>query len=60
MSDSPAPLPPPEIEPLRIILPSAIGRLGIEFTGEAVTRLVIAPDRREQRLFTPYAKSTLR
>lgn len=45
-----------EIEPLRVIVPSAIGKLGIEFFGQVVGRVVIAPDRRQQRLFTPYEK----
>lgn len=47
---------PPEIETLRVIVPSTIGKLGIAFIDEVVGRVIIAPDRRQQRLFTPYAK----
>lgn len=46
-------------EPLRILMASPVGRLGIEFRGEVVTRLVIQPDRREARLFKPLDKVVL-
>lgn len=38
-------------EALRVLMPSPIGSLGVELTGTAVTRLVIAPDEREARAF---------
>lgn len=40
-------------EPLRVLVPSPIGSLGVELTGSAVTRLVIEPGEKERRTFTP-------
>jgi len=39
----------------RILLPSPIGVLGIEFTGDAVTHLVIVPKGAERKTFKPFA-----
>ncbi len=43
------------LEPVRILLPSLIGTLGIELTEELVTRVVIVPKGRERRLYRPFA-----
>lgn len=56
MSDNLASPSSPETEILRVIVPSAIGRLGIEFTDQVVTHVIIAPNRSQYRQFTPYAK----
>jgi methylated-DNA-[protein]-cysteine S-methyltransferase len=45
-----------QAEPLRILLPSPIGPLGIELQGTAITRLAIDPKRPEKAAFTPFAK----
>ncbi len=52
---SPVAAPEQRPEPVRILLPSAIGALGIELTGELVTKVVIVPKGRERRLFKPFA-----
>lgn len=39
------------VKPVRLLMASPIGRLGIEFRGTAVTRIVILPDRKEARLY---------
>lgn len=44
----------PAVEPQRVLIPSAIGHLGIELTGHLVTRVVIVPKGRERKLFTPF------
>lgn len=41
----------PEVN--RILLPSALGALGIELHGELLTRVVIVPKGRERQQFTP-------
>jgi methylated-DNA-[protein]-cysteine S-methyltransferase len=46
-------------EPVRLLMASPVGRLGIEFRGEVVTRLVVQPDRREAKLFKPLDKVSL-
>ena len=46
----------PKEEIVRILMASPIGRLGIEFRGTAVTRLVIQPSRREAKSFLPLDK----
>lgn len=44
-----------EIEPVRIRIPSPLGTLGIELTGEILTRVVIVPKGRERNLFRSFA-----
>ena len=39
------------VEPLRVLIPSPLGALGLEFMGRLVTRLVIDPARSEKALF---------
>ncbi len=39
------------VEPLRVLIPSLLGSLGLEFMGRLVTRLVIDPARSEKALF---------
>ena len=41
------------VPPLRVLIPSALGDLGIEFQERTVTHLVIAPKRKEKASFTP-------
>ena len=43
------------VEPLRIRIPSPIGTLGIELTGEILTRIVIAPKGKERNSFRDFA-----
>jgi methylated-DNA-[protein]-cysteine S-methyltransferase len=43
-------------EPVRVLVPSALGQLGIALLGQAIARLVIAPTAKERRLYTPLAK----
>ena len=40
-------------EPVRILIPSALGALGIELTGEAVSRVDIVPRGRARKLYKP-------
>jgi O-6-methylguanine DNA methyltransferase len=40
-------------EPVRILIPSALGALGIELVGERLSRVVIVPRGRERKLFKP-------
>jgi len=40
------------VEPLRVLIPSPLGSLGLEFVGRHITRLVIAPSEAEKALFT--------
>jgi O-6-methylguanine DNA methyltransferase len=42
-------------EPVRVLVPSQIGPLGVEFYGLVIGRLVIAPSARERKLFHPLA-----
>lgn len=50
-----APLEPePEVEPTRILVPSPLGSLGIELTGELVTQVVIVPKGRARSAFRPF------
>ena len=51
-----APAAASEVEPLRILLPSPIGNLGLELRGPAFTRLVLSPTPRERRQFVPLAE----
>jgi methylated-DNA-[protein]-cysteine S-methyltransferase len=43
------------IEPIRILLPSPIGALGIELLGERIGGIVIVPKGRERRTYKPFA-----
>lgn len=43
------------VEPVRILLPSPIGALGIELTGQLITGVVIVPKGRQRRAFKPFA-----
>jgi len=40
-------------EPVRVLVPSQLGNLGVEFHHTAITRVVFAPTGREKRLFYP-------
>ena len=40
-------------EPVRTLIPSALGALGIELIGDAVSRVVIVPKGRERKLYRP-------
>jgi O-6-methylguanine DNA methyltransferase len=40
-------------EPVRVLVPSPLGPLGVEFFGLVIGRLVIAPGSRERKLFHP-------
>ena len=46
----------PAPEPLRVLVPSPLGTLGIEFLGQAVSRLLISPPARERKPFVPFTK----
>jgi O-6-methylguanine DNA methyltransferase len=41
------------IEPIRVLVPSRIGPLGVEFRHTAISRLVVAPTGRLKRLYFP-------
>lgn len=45
----------PAIEPIRIRIPSPLGTLGIELTGNILTRVVIVPKGRERNMFRSFA-----
>ena len=50
-----APLEPEsDIEPTRILIPSPLGSLGIELTGEFVSQVVIVPKGRARTKFRPF------
>lgn len=44
------------VEPVRVLIPSPIGVLGLELRGEVATELVIVPKGRQRRSFTPFAE----
>ncbi len=46
---------PVAIEPVRILLPSPLGALGIALVGERISGVVIVPKGRERRKFKPFA-----
>jgi len=48
-------LPEPLMEPTRIRIPSALGTLGIELTGEIITQVVIVPRGRVRGLFRDFS-----
>lgn len=43
------------IEPVRIRIPSPLGTLGIELTGDILTRVIIVPKGRERTIFRSFA-----
>lgn len=43
-------------QPLRVLMPSPLGPLGVELLGTAVIRLRIGPPREERAAFTPFHK----
>jgi O-6-methylguanine DNA methyltransferase len=43
----------PVEEPIRVLVPSRIGILGVEFVRTAITRLVLSPSGRDRKLFFP-------
>jgi methylated-DNA-[protein]-cysteine S-methyltransferase len=45
----------PAIEPVRIRIPSPLGTLGIELTGDILTRIVIVPKGRERNMYRSFA-----
>ncbi len=45
-----------QAEPLRVLLPSPIGSLGVELREVAITRIVIEPERPARAAFTPFHK----
>jgi len=45
----------PSVEPTRIRIPSPLGTLGIELTGEVLTSVVIVPKGRERNSFRAFA-----
>jgi len=49
--ESGAPTAPPE--PVRVLVPSRIGNLGVEFRQSAITRIVVAPHAKVRRLYYP-------
>lgn len=44
----------PAPEPVRVLVPSRIGPLGVEFRHTAISRLVVAPAGAERRAFHPF------
>jgi methylated-DNA-[protein]-cysteine S-methyltransferase len=44
---------PPGLEPVRILTPSPLGVLGLEMTGELLTKLIIVPKGRLRKTFKP-------
>ena len=44
---------PPLEEPIRVLVPSRIGPLGVEFQRTAITRVVISPSGSARKLFFP-------
>lgn len=48
-----APEPAVLVEPVRVLVPSQIGALGVEFYGLAIGRLLIAPSGPDKKLFHP-------
>jgi methylated-DNA-[protein]-cysteine S-methyltransferase len=52
--ESPPPPPEPERpEPVRVLIPSPLGSLGVELTENAVVGLHIVPERKDRRRYTP-------
>ncbi|MDH3746358.1 MAG: methylated-DNA--[protein]-cysteine S-methyltransferase [Acidobacteriota bacterium] len=44
------------VEPDRVLIPSALGTLGVQLTGDAVTRVVIVPKGRERKKYKPFGE----
>lgn len=44
----------PEITPVRVLIPSSLGSLGIELKARLVSRVLIVPKGRERKQFTPF------
>ncbi len=42
-----------EVEAQRVLLPSPLGSLGLEFRGETITQFVIVPKGKERKLYQP-------
>ena len=55
MADFPQEPSPTAVEPLRLLLPSPIGTLGIELTDQALTHLVIVPKGGARARFRPFS-----
>lgn len=48
--------PPEDVAPKqRVLIPSALGALGLEITGQKLSQVVIVPKGRERQTFTPFA-----
>ncbi len=45
--------PPVPYEPLRVLMPSPIGSLGVDLCGSVITGLVIVPDRKARTAYRP-------
>ncbi len=45
--------PPVPYEPLRVLMPSPIGAVGLDLCGNVITRLVIVPDRKSRAAYLP-------
>jgi hypothetical protein len=45
----------PSVEPTRIRIPSPLGTLGIELTGEVLTSVIIVPKGRKRSSFRAFA-----
>lgn len=45
----------PVPEPIRVLVPSRIGPLGVEFRHTAITRLIVAPTGSLRRMFHPFS-----
>lgn len=50
---TPAPAAPVLPEPVRVLVPSQIGALGVEFYGLAIGRLIVGPTGKQRKLFHP-------
>ena len=46
---------PVTVEPVRVLVPSQIGHLGVEFYGLAIGRILVAPNSATARNFHPLA-----
>jgi O-6-methylguanine DNA methyltransferase len=46
----------PPLEVVRVLVPSPLGPLAVEFTGQAVSRLTIAPVAKTKRDYRPFGK----
>ena len=44
---------PPAVEPIRVLVPSRIGALGVEFRHTTISRIVVAPAGSTRRLYFP-------